>query len=453
MDEKDEKKAGDRPEEPECASEGSAQSALTPAPVASRSRQSREPPAVHPAQPADAPDRPPPAWGAPLAAFDRVWTHFEARVCAWVLIGEIVALCIWILLKGMAAGYSGGEDKSGLVLRALVGAVVLGLIAHKVLKPKDETDAAAMRKYSIGTTVCVLVGLLASFAWADWGAAYCSNLLNWMQSASVLTLIGGLRGVATRLTLWLALLGASLATAQGKHINVDVVMRFLTPRMRVPVAVLGWTAAAVVCFAGVWGFFDNIAIVDFHAPVTEPCAADPAQTCDVPAGARIAHVGKELGGDLFLLGRQISLDWKTFPKVVGGQNYNEYLGATEWNEWLAAGAWKERYPADAVDAMHLPDGQTRAPLISIPGAAENVQELLVKELNFIFPFGLLMIGLRFILRSLLALSGQVRVDPDAAHGEQEVEETQLEKHGAPSAGASATNGSSGASPSGKEMSS
>ena len=37
-----------------------------------------------------------------------------------------------------------------------------------------------------------------------------------------------------RFTLWLALLGASVATAQGKHINVDVVMRFLSPRARVP---------------------------------------------------------------------------------------------------------------------------------------------------------------------------------------------------------------------------
>ena len=60
--------------------------------------------------------------------------------------------------------------------------------------------------------------------------SYFSNALNWLQSASTLTLLGGLRGLATRFTLWLALLGASLATAQGKHINVDVVMRFLTPR-------------------------------------------------------------------------------------------------------------------------------------------------------------------------------------------------------------------------------
>jgi len=248
-------------------------------------------PASHPLAP---PALLPQSWGVPLAKLDKVWTRLEARLCAWVLVGEIVALCIWVFLKGMAAGYSGGEDISGLALRALVGAVLLGLVAHKVLKPKNEADVAAQRKYSIGTTAAVCAGLVLCFSWANWGAEYCSNMLNWLQSASVLTLIGGLRGVATRLTLWLALLGASLATAQGKHINVDVVMRFLTPKMRVPVAVLGWLAAALMCFAGVWGFFDNIAIVDFHAPVVRPCEGEPDKSCEVPPGERIAHVGREI---------------------------------------------------------------------------------------------------------------------------------------------------------------
>jgi len=34
-----------------------------------------------------------------------------------------------------------------------------------------------------------------------------------------------------------------------------------------------------------------------------------------------------------------------------------------------------------------------------------------------------MIALRFILRCLLVLSGQLRVDPDMAHEEEEVEES------------------------------
>ncbi|WP_394823383.1 TRAP transporter small permease [Pendulispora albinea] len=440
MDEKNEKRDGALPEEKsETPSEGDAprhggaRAHLGDGAIASDSAELVPANVAHPA--------PPPAvsrqgWGAPLAKLDKVWTRFESRLCAWVLVSEIVALCIWIFLKGMAAGYAGGEDKSGLVLRALVGAVVLGTIAHKALKPKSDSDTAAQRRYSIGTTAAVVAGLVLSRAWANWGAGYCSNLLNWMQSASTLTLIGGLRGVATRLTLWLALLGASLATAQGKHINVDVVMRFLTPKLRVPVAVLGWLAAALMCFAGVWGFFDNIAIVDFHAPVDKPCESDPHKDCEVPAGERIAHVEHEIGHDFFLLGRQITLDVKSLPKVLGGTSYNAYLGAEEWNTWLAGSSWKEHYPPEAVDAMRMTEG-TRAPIIGIPGAADSAQDLLVKDINFIFPFGLAMIGLRFILRALLALSGHVRVDPDAAHGEEEVEGVQLEKHGLAPASASA----------------
>ena len=64
----------------------------------------------------------------------------------------------------------------------------------------------------------VLGGLLG-----DAGVLYFANLLKWMQNASLLVFVGGVSEAAKRLTLWLALLGASIATSQGKHINVDVV--------------------------------------------------------------------------------------------------------------------------------------------------------------------------------------------------------------------------------------
>jgi len=44
---------------------------------------------------------------------------------------------------------------------------------------------------------------------------YASNLLNWYQQASFLT-CSRLRGVGTRLTMLLALIGGSLATARGR---------------------------------------------------------------------------------------------------------------------------------------------------------------------------------------------------------------------------------------------
>jgi hypothetical protein len=118
------------------------------------------------------------------------------------------------------------------------------------------------------------------------GVQYFSNFLNWMQNASVVMRFGGLRspGLVTRLTLWLALLGASMATAKRKHINVDVVMRFLSPKLRVPAALVGWLAAAVMCLAAVWGFTDHIAIEDFkvqrYPPSCRLSARDDSQIRD-----------------------------------------------------------------------------------------------------------------------------------------------------------------------------
>ena len=95
----------------------------------------------------------------------------------------------------------------------------------------------AEERHRVAVTSAVVAGLVLGRLWANAGVEYFSNVLNWMQNASLLMLIGGLRGVVTRLTLWLALLGGSIATAKGKHINIDVVMRFLTPKMRIPVAI------------------------------------------------------------------------------------------------------------------------------------------------------------------------------------------------------------------------
>src|SRR5215472_16825724 len=220
------------------------------------------------------------AWGEPLVRLDKAWTQLESRLCGWVLIAEIAALCLWIALKGLSAEYQiGGEGEknvSGLVFRGLLTAGLLAFVAHKATKPRipeSSPDFARIKKRQrVAVTTATIVGLYAGRLWANWGVEYFSNLLNWMQNASLLTLIGGLRGVATRLTLWLALLGASIATAKGKHINIDVVMRFLTPRMRIPVAVLGWVAASAMCIAGTWGFIDHIAIALFHSHAYQPCA-------------------------------------------------------------------------------------------------------------------------------------------------------------------------------------
>ncbi|MFO0673698.1 MAG: TRAP transporter small permease subunit [Polyangiaceae bacterium] len=366
---------------------------------------------VHPEPP---PAMPKQAWAAPLLRIDQAWAAFEVKLATAVLVAEVVALVAWVTLKGLAAEYQASSaNRTGLVVRAVLGGVALGLVVRRVLAGR-----VAERQRSIATTLAVIGGALAARLWANAGAPYFANLLNWFQSASTLTLIGGLSGVATRLTLWLALLGGAIATSQGKHINVDVVMRFLSPRLRVIVASVGWIAASIVCTTAVWGFVDDIAIGHFLAPA------------DAPPKEKLSHVAHESRTDLFLLGRQISLDLKSLPHVVTGEPYSGFLKAKEWNEWLRAGDWSSRFKPDDVKLLELPDDQAaaRLPIITVPGSSENVPGLLVRDFDLIVPFGLLVLAIRLLLRAVLALTGHVRVDPDAAHGDEDIEAAQSALH-------------------------
>ncbi len=360
------------------------------------------------------------SWSAPLARVDAGWTAIESWLCGALLMAEIAALCAWVLFRGFSTEHSGG-DVSGVVLRSLVGAVIIGSLANvcarRFIAPRSKSGATWF------VTIAVMLGVAAGPLWANVGVGYFSNLLNWLQNASTLMLVGGLRGVATRLTLCLALIGASLATAKGKHINIDVMMRFLSPNLRVPVAVAGWLAAAVVCVAAVWGFFDYIAIESFKAPASQPCAGDESAMCDTPPREKFSIVGRGVGHDLFLLGRQVSLDLRTIPHVIRGDRYDQYMTGGEWNEWLASADWSSQFGQDEVASLLVASddlSQMHSPAVIVPGGGESARGLLVRDLNFVFPVGLLIIAVRFLLRSLLALGGQVSVDPDAVHGDDDI---------------------------------
>lgn len=368
------------------------------------------------AAPAEPDDPEKKAWGKPLDRLDRAWTKLEARLCAAVLLTMIFTLVFWIALKAMS---STGRDGAGQLFRSMVTALAVGIVVH-----------LATRKQSTmihhgASTVAAIVGWILGKYWGDAGVEYFSNLLAWMQNASFLVFFGGVSELAKRLTLWLALLGASVATAQGKHINVDVVMRFLSPKARVPVAILGWLTAALVSGAAAWGFFDDVAVEEFHAPASMPCpAGETKKICSAPPGSKIERVKHDIGTDLFLAGKQISLDLRTFPKVLGGTPYGKTMTPKEWNAWVREGSWGDRFPAEDVKALELPDDgsiEWRTPAVtSIPGGTEKIHMLMVPVLNLVFPFGLLVIAIRFVLRTLLALSGWVKVDPNAAHGDEEL---------------------------------
>jgi hypothetical protein len=366
-----------------------------------------------PAEPDD-PDKK--AWGKPLDRLDRAWTKLEARLCAAVLLTMIFTLVGWIALKAMS---STGRDGYGQLFRSMMTSLAVGLIVHFA------TRRQKVQVHHTASTIAAVVGWILGKFWGDAGVDYFSNLLAWMQNASFLVFFGGVSELAKRLTLWLALLGASVATAQGKHINVDVVMRFLSPKARVPVAILGWLTAAVVSGAAAWGFFDDVAVEEFHAPASVACpAGDARKNCAAPPGSKVDRVMHDIGQDLFLAGKQITLDLRTFPKVLGGTPYGKTMTPKEWNAWVREGGWDKRFPADDVKALELPeDGsiEWRTPAVtSIPGGTEKIHMLMVPVLNLVFPFGLLVIALRFVLRTLLALSGWVKVDPNAAHGDEEL---------------------------------
>jgi TRAP-type C4-dicarboxylate transport system permease small subunit len=47
--------------------------------------------------------------------------------------------------------------------------------------------------------------------------------------------------------LWLGFLGAAIATSENRHINIDALRRFLSPRIRSAVEVLTDLFAAIIC--------------------------------------------------------------------------------------------------------------------------------------------------------------------------------------------------------------
>lgn len=354
-------------------------------------------------------------WGAPVARLDAAWQRLEARLCASVLVAEIGSLALWISLKGLASDYVPGGNASGLVYRSILTAAALGVAAHLATRRGDP------KTHRVATTIAVVAGIVLGRAWVHAGVGAASNVLNWLQNASVLMLIGGLRGLATRLTLWLALLGASLATSRGKHIHVDVLIRYVPARLRAPTAIAGWLAAAAVCGFGVAGFVDYIGIAEFRANAVVPCPGDTSKSCDAPTGEKLATVKREVESDFFLLGRQASLDGKTLPRVLSGTAYDKWMSASDWNAWLDGAEWAEHFDKAAVDALHADTsapGATRMPQVSVPGTGEQARGLLIRDLNFVFPFGLAVIGIKFLLRALLVLSGRIRVDPEATHEEE-----------------------------------
>ncbi|HVW30251.1 MAG TPA: hypothetical protein VHC69_33065 [Polyangiaceae bacterium] len=328
-------------------------------------------------------------WGEALVRLDRGWTHFEIWLALLAFSLEALSMTLWVCLKGFSAP---ADHPSSAVFRAVVGAVVLGTGTWLALSKQP----FAVRRGA--TVAAVFVGILLAKAWVTVGSAYASNVLNWYQQASCLTLFGGLRGVGTRLTMLLALVGGSLATGRGRHIVIDIMTRFVGAKTRKAMALVAWLMSAVVCMTAAWGFFDHISIENFGANAE-----------DGP-GKKFAQVASQLGEDSFIARKQVALDFKSVPHVLlKGETYSDWFTGKDWNAWLDDSGFIERYGKQATDDLKIPDGETRAPLVVIPGRGEPRGEL-ISAAYLVFPIGLFVIALRFVLRGLLVLSGHASVE-------------------------------------------
>lgn len=358
------------------------------------------------------------AWGDPIARFEARWTWFESRLITFVLLSQLAALVAWVFLNGLSESVG---QSAGVVFRAVVAATAFGCGTWFGFRKMVLERRRALTLVAIGLGLCLAPAwreaVLAAakpgasatalaFAHLDKASAgYFDNVKGWLQEGSTLTLMGGLRGLGTRLTLWLALLGGSLATATGKHIHIDIVFRFLPKKLRVPSAIVNYLAAAAVCVFGAWGFFDHIAIESYGS------------RADDKAGAKIANAAHEISDHLFYTRKQIVLDLRSMPRVLGGARYDQWMSAAVWNEWVDGAGYDSRFTPDEVKSIKVPaDNGSHVPLVLSP-KGENTRGLLNNTLGLVFPFGLFAIALRFLLRAVMTLSGHLSADPDEAHKE------------------------------------
>jgi TRAP-type C4-dicarboxylate transport system permease small subunit len=379
-----------------------------------------------PAAAAKAPDKPEEkpalkgaAWGDPIARFEARWTWFESRLITFVLLSQLAALVAWVFLNGLSESVA---HSAGVVFRAVMVAIAFGCGTWFGFRRMVLERRRALTLVAIGLGLCLAPawreavlaaarpgasGTVLGLAHVDAASAgYFDNFKGWLQEGSTLTLMGGLRGLGTRLTLWLALLGGSLATASGKHIHIDVVFRFLPKKLRVTSAIINYIAAAAVCIFGAWGFFDHIAIESYGSRAEDT------------GGAKIANAAHEISDHFFFTRKQIVLDLRSLPHVLGGARYDQWMSAAAWNEWVDGAGYDCRFTPDEVKSIKVPvDNGSHVPLVLSP-KGENTRGLLNNTLGLVFPFGLFAIALRFLLRAVMTLSGHLSADPDEAHKEE-----------------------------------
>ena len=386
------------------------------------------------ARPAVADGQPAP-WTKPLVRLDAMWTKIEMYLVLAVLIAAILYMTGWVTLNAFHTKGGKLANFPGLILTfaGLASAASWTRIPPRERLPKKLIVPGVL--FMLGVILLLVAKRQDYFA----------NISRWLADASLIKQMGTPQIVSARLfTIWVALLGGSLATGAGRQINIDVVMRFIGPKPRLVVALIGYVSAAIACFVIAWGFVDYLAITRFGAQKL------------ATKGEKVSMIAKSMGRHAFIARRQVAMDFRTFGKVVlGNRPYDKWYSGNEWNQELNENGWADVYPQPApvagapAPAVAYPskpclsgkeleelaakggsvnpewrlvgacdmggDGNgTRAPLATAPEPDDRTP--LEADLSLLFPWGFFMIGLRFTLRALLALGGAVSTDPNAAHG-------------------------------------
>jgi TRAP-type C4-dicarboxylate transport system permease small subunit len=352
----------------------------------------------------------PKAWGNPIAKIDDAWTWFESRLLVVVLITLIVSLMFWVSLNGLKEPLE-SDSRAGFMFRAFVGMIGLGGITYFATGRLRWSEG----RRSLATAAAVIAGAALAPLWRKTGVEYFGHVSNWLQEGSSLTMFGGLRGVSTRLTILLAMIGASLAAATGKHINIDVVIRFMKPKWRVPFFASSSLATMAVCLAAAWGFFDYISVQGYGA------------AHEASRSEKIAHIREHVSRDLFVWRKQMGLDMSALGHVLRGGKWDDEsrMNGHQWNAFIEESGYREHFKKEEVDAILAPPDQlneSRIPLVVVPGSSPR--GLLIDFMNLTFPFGLILLSIRFLLKMLRVLSGHSTVD---AEGEPDPADAQPPK--------------------------
>lgn len=407
------KKGGKKRSSPPAAAKPTKASAPTPeaagnepeAPASEPEERDSEPPVAsakdggEPPPSAKEPRKEGAAWGKPFVAIERRFTWFELRLLVAIILLLIASMVAWVAILGLSSPVE-SQDAAGTMFRGFVGAVALALVSWGVCK-RMALSKPLTSALGVGA---IVIGFATAGMWRETGVEYFGHLKNWLQEGSSLTMVGGLRGVSTRLTILLAFVGGSLAAASGKHINIDVALRFVTPKLKLPVFVIQNIATIVFCVVASVAFFEYIAITNFNADE------------DTPRGEKASIVAKAVSQDMFLFRRQFGFDLSATPHVLGGGKWDDEtrLNGRQWNEYLESSGYRDYFTTEQVEALKAPpdalDGSRLALAIGPEGQPRN---LLIRTMNLTFAVGFLFMAFRFLLRMLLVLSGHADIDAES----------------------------------------